>query len=90
MSFLKVILELMCEEHAFLFGFCVKTDGLTSFKVTGSEGLHRNPKGFSGHQPQFFCMVSSKLLAAQHEFRWSSLLGTDSLLLEANHSGVLW
>lgn len=37
------------------------------------------------------CMVSSKLLAAQHEFRWSSsLLGMGSLLLEANHSGVRW
>lgn len=37
----------------------------------------------------FFCMVSSKLLAAQQEFRWSSsLLGMGSLLLEAEHSGI--
>lgn len=38
-----------------------------------------------------FCMVSSKRLAAQHEFRWSSsLLGMESLLLGANLSGVRW
>lgn len=38
-----------------------------------------------------FCMVSSKLLATQHEFRWFfSLLDMENLLLEANHSAILW
>lgn len=37
----------------------------------------------------FFCMVSSKLLAARNECSWSSSLqGMGTLLLEANHSNV--